>query len=354
MPGRKPAQPTAQSSLPDSAAPWADLRDEDLLDWRLCDLNLRIEGTPLESRIHRLYQELRRRGLRLPTHCWLAEEWFSPDGVPGIAVPFYLAHPRLMRLEAAQMHHVEGGTRAECMRILRHEAGHVVDTAWRLRRRAQWRELFGRSSQPYPDTYVARPASREYVLHLDSWYAQSHPAEDFAETFAVWLTPGSRWRELYAQWPALAKLRYVDELMKELAGQRPKVRSRARVEPLSEVRKTLREHYAAKQAHYSADHFRAYDRDLRRMFPPPSNGDAGISAAAFLRRLRPRLGQRAESWSVERHYAFDQTLRELIARAQRLKLRGIRGSGQAERAVMELLTEKTRHYLQGGRHRLAL
>ena len=26
-------------------------------------------------------------------------------------------------------------------------------------------------------------------MHLDPWYAQSHPDEDFAETFAVWLTP---------------------------------------------------------------------------------------------------------------------------------------------------------------------
>ena len=57
------------------------------------------------------------------------------------------------------------------------------------------------------------------MLNLANWYAQSHPIEDFAETFAVWLRPGSRWRSRYADWPALRKLEYVDALMQEVDEQ---------------------------------------------------------------------------------------------------------------------------------------
>src|SRR5262245_20177629 len=172
-----------RNALP--ASVWADWDDERLLELRLCDLDLRIEGTALEERIAELNRELELRGLGFRTHVYRADEWFCPDGVPGIAIPFYLAHPRLERLELAQMLEVEGGTRDWCMRILRHEAGHAIENAYLLRRRRRRQELFGKSTQPYPDYYAPRPYSRSFVTHLDAWYAQSHPDEDFAETFAV-------------------------------------------------------------------------------------------------------------------------------------------------------------------------
>src|SRR5262245_53197349 len=95
---------------------WADWTDEQLLAIRMCDLGLAIEGTPLEPRIARLNTELQARGLLSP-HYYLSDEWFTPDGVPGIAIPFYLAHPRLERLELAQMLEVEGGDFDSCLRI---------------------------------------------------------------------------------------------------------------------------------------------------------------------------------------------------------------------------------------------
>ena len=166
-----------------------DWEDEQLLDLRLSDLDVRIEGSDLEERIAELGAELEAKGLRFRPHFWLADEWFCPDGVPGIAIPFYLAHPRLRRLELTQVLEIEGGTREWCMMILRHEAGHAIENAYRLRQRPKRQALFGKSSEPYPDSYAAKPYSRSFVVHLDSWYAQSHPDEDFAETFAVWLTP---------------------------------------------------------------------------------------------------------------------------------------------------------------------
>ena len=170
-------------------------------------MKLTIEDTWLEGCLNDLQEELEERDLRIRPHAWLSDEWFSPDTTPGIAIPFYLAHPRLMRLERKMIIDVEGGTRHECMRILRHETGHVVQNAFRLQRRRRWQELFGRSSTHYPRFYRPNPASKNYVQHLRLWYAQSHPDEDFAETFAVWLKPRSDWKKRYAGWPALRKAR---------------------------------------------------------------------------------------------------------------------------------------------------
>src|SRR6187549_2833267 len=213
--------------------PWYELPDEELLDLRFSDLGLRIEGSWLEDRIATLLHELAAKGLHFKPHFWLSAEWFSPDGVPGVAIPFYLAHPRLMKLEKAQMLEVEGGTPEWCLQILRHEAGHAFDNAYALRRRRRRRRVFGSPATPYPEFYLPRPYSKSFVLHLDSWYAQSHPDEDFAETFAVWMTPGSDWRNRYHDWPALRKLEYLDSVMKEIAGQPPINKSRRRVEPLN-------------------------------------------------------------------------------------------------------------------------
>ncbi|MBI2823377.1 MAG: putative zinc-binding metallopeptidase [Planctomycetia bacterium] len=333
---------------------WARLPDRELLDWRLCDLGLEIEGSVLDERVERINVELARRGLRFRPAYWLSEEWFTPDGVPGVAIPFYLAHPRLMKLEQRQMLEVEGGTRQWCLRILRHEVGHAVDNAYRLHRRHRWRHLFGRSSVPYPEFYSPKPYSKRFVLHLDSWYAQSHPSEDFAETFAVWLRPGSRWRMQYAGWPALKKLRYVDELMHEIAGQPPLVRSRQRVDSLAQLKKTLREHYEEKRARYSTEHAAVYDRDLRRLFSEAVEHEGYPPAASVLRRLRPELREAVAHWTGAHQYTIDQVLQEMISRCRELKLRAHRSDRQTKRDAMILLTVHTMNYLHAGHHRLAL
>ncbi len=333
---------------------WVGFSDEQLLDLRFCDLGVKIEGTPLADRIATLYDELAHRGLRFRPHCWLSEEWFSPDGVPGIAIPFYLAHPRLARLERRQMLEVEGGTEEQCMRILRHEAGHAIDTAYRLHRRPSWRKTFGKYSEPYPDTYRPRPYSRSYVLHLDMWYAQSHPAEDFAETFAVWLRPRSRWRSQYQGWPALRKIEYVDRLIREVADRPAVVRTRRHVEPLRTNRRTLREHYEDKRERYGLDYPEFYDRDLRRLFSDDPKHARRESAAAFLRRHRTELRRAVAYWTGQYQYTIDQVLGEMIQRCRQLQLRLDRPERHARRDAMLMLAVQTMNYLHGGHHRVAL
>src|SRR5262247_3374995 len=265
-----------------SRFPWASLPDEELLQLRLKDLKVTVEGTWLARCLEELYDELEQKGLRTRPHAWISNEWFSPDTTPGIAIPFYLAHPRLMRLERKMIIDVEGGTVPECMRILRHEAGHVIQHSYRLNRRRRWQHLFGHSSTRYPAFYRPNPASKNYVQHLRLWYAQSHPDEDFAETFAVWLKPRSDWRRRYAGWPALRKLEYVDELMAEIATQRPALTGRLEVDPLSRLSRTLAEHYAKKRAHYAVEHATVYDRDLLRIFSDDPRDYRSPAASAFL------------------------------------------------------------------------
>ena len=141
-----------------------------------------------------------------------------------------------------------------------------IDNVYKLRLRQQRRKLFGRSSEPYPEFYTPKPYSKSFVLHLDPWYAQSHPDEDFAETFAVWLTPESNWQTRYAGWPALKKLEYMDELMQRCAARRRCCDSEEEIDPLRRLHRTLRHHYRRKRRHHGVDHPAFYDRDLRRLF----------------------------------------------------------------------------------------
>ena len=333
---------------------WQDLEDEQLLDLRLCDLPLKIEGTVMEQRVERLYRELAEHGIRYRPHVWYSEEWFSPDGVPGIAIPFYLAHPRLMQLERRKMFEVEGGADTECMRILRHEAGHALDSAFRLHHRRRWRELFGSFTQPYPDSYKPKASSRNYVLHLAAWYAQVHPAEDFAETFAVWLTPGSRWCRRYQGWPALQKLEYINQLMAEIAGRKPKNRLRSLVEPLSETKRTLREHYRRKCQHYAFEWPASYDRDLRGIFPNALRHAPRPSAAPFLRSVSRELCQVVAEETGVHQYTINQLLQDMIERCRKLQLRVAIPESRAKRKAINLLTAQTLKVVHSGYYRIAV
>jgi hypothetical protein len=355
-PQPSPSEPEHPPPEPPQPPPrhWPELPDEELLDLRFCDLNLQIEGSWLEPHITELTRELEARGLTFRPHFWLSSEWFSPDGVPGVAMPFYLAHPRLMKLENAQMLEVEGGTPEWCMQILRHEAGHAIDNAYLLRRRLRRRRLFGSPTVDYPDFYLPKPYSKSFVLHLDSWYAQSHPDEDFAETFAVWLTPDSDWRARYADWPALRKLEYMDELMREIARQPPIVSTRRRVEPIDRLRTTLRRHYARKRAHYGYEYPDFYDRDLRRLFSADTEHRRNRKASRFIGSIRREVRRRVAGWTGAYQYTIDRVIEDMIQRADELGLRLKYPEDRTKADFTILLTVQTMNYLHSGRHRVAL
>ncbi len=325
--------------------PWTRLSDDELLRLRMCDLRLDLHRSPIKRHVDRLYSELNERGIRFRPHVWLAEEWFSPDGVPGIAVPFYLAHPRLMRLERKMTREVEGGNANWFMRILRHEAGHAIDSAYRLRRRAHWRTLFGPASRPYRARYRARPSSRHHVQHLGEWYAQSHPTEDFAETFAVWLAPRSGWQRRYASWPALRKLRFVQQVAGEFGAHRPPVRCRDRIEPLDHNQRTLAQYYRSKLARARTRRGMLADRLLQRVFGTEP-GARVLTAATLLRSHKQQLlAFIIRATRVDRYGAY-QVLRTAIDRSERLQLY-VRGSQRDSlRATRRMLRRMVRLYMR--------
>src|SRR5579862_610732 len=346
MPRTRAVRPQA-ARLRRRARPWVRLSDEELLRMRFCDLKLSVERSPVARHVRRLYADLGHRGLKLRPHVWLSEEWFSPDGVPGIAIPFYLAHPRLERLERRIMREAEGGNTRLLLRILRHEAGHAIDNAYRLRRRRRWREVFGHASRPYPARYRARAGSRRYVHHLGEWYAQAHPTEDFAETFAVWLTPKSGWRTSYADWPALHKLKAVDELIDGVRHRRPAVRNHTRIEPLEHNTRTLAQHYRRKLKHNRLIRRGLADELLQRAFSSERLRKRSLRAATLLRADARRLSTTvARALGIER-YSVEQVLRMLIERAERLGLH-VRGNRRDALSYSRWMLERlTGLYAQG-------
>jgi hypothetical protein len=299
---------------------WTALSDDALLQKRINQLGLRLEGSPLESLVQQFYGELSQKALNFLPPCHIGDEWFVPVGLPVIFIPFFLVHDRLRQLERSIILEVEGETPEWFMRLIRHEAGHAYAYAYDLHRKRKWRQIFGRSStEETPSFYRPRPYSRSFVIHLDDWYAQSHPDEDFAETFAVWLTPGLDWKNQYADWKALQKLEYVDELMRSLAGKPPPTLPDYRVADHDCLGVMLKTYYARKRKAYEHSFPDFYDDDLRRLF---DGGDAAgrVMASAYLRRHRQQLIAAVCQWTNERRYPVDQLLTRLTERCDTLGL----------------------------------
>jgi hypothetical protein len=299
---------------------WSRLSKDRLLEMRICDLNLSLENSPLMSRIEQLNRELQRRGIPFQPHFWLSDEWFCPDGIPGVAIPFYLAHPRLIKLEREFMLEVEGVDRRWCMKLLRHETGHALVNAYQITKRRDWRKVFGNPNTAYHDTYLPRPYSKRYVMNLPNWYAQSHPHEDWAETFAVWLNPKSDWKRRYRNWPAIKKLHYVDELMDEIKQKRPQLRNRRIDHPAEKIRITLDEYYNDKIERYGMDSVEFFDVDLRKLFVSAEASASGEKASRHIRKLKKPILGIVERWTGEYKYRINEALRDMIKRCDELDL----------------------------------
>ena len=329
------------------------LTDRELLRMRLCDLGVRLAGSELGARVDAFQEGLEARGLVFRPHVWLSTDWFSPDGVPGFAIPFYLAHPRLLALEQQQMRDVEGGSPQGFLQLMRHETAHALDSAYRLHERADWRETFGRFEAAYRQHYLARPGSKRFVRHLPNHYAQSHPAEDFAETVAVWLDPDSRWRTRYRDWPALAKLVYVNRLMREIGSAPPLVRIREQVEPVSSLTDTLGAYYEDKRRRYRVSSERSYQRDLLRLFRERRSDLASTSAAAYLRQARPELRKLVADRTGAFQYDIDRVLREMIRRSSDFDLVVPPDAKAQNGRYSGRIAAQLARYLAQGRHLIA-
>lgn len=291
-----------------------------LLGQRIADLGLRIHGSRVERLVARLHEELEARGVAFRPPVYLSDQWGCPDGTPLIGVPFYLADPRLEQIEREMSGGVEDD--GESMRYMRHECGHAMNYAFRLHARPDWQRLFGRMSRPYRERYGADPFSRAYVRHILGWYAQKHPDEDFAETFAVWLTPGFDWRESYAGWPALEKLEYVDRVMGEIGPLDVSVPTPTDDDlPVEAMRYTVAAHYAGDRESEPVADRRQFDVDLRRIFATAAEAPAAERGCEFVRRHFLELLGRIAYWTAEPPWVVRRLLEQLAERADELDLR---------------------------------
>ena len=332
------------------AADWVHLSDEELLEKKISQLGLKLEGTELQVLIQRLYDELSHRGLVFHPPCHVGDEWFVPVGIPAIFVPFFLAHDRLRKLERKMVLEVEGDTAEWFMRLIRHEAAHAYAYAYQLFRKRKWQRTFGlTSTEETPQFYRPRPYSRSYVVHLDDWYAQSHPDEDFAETFAVWLTPGFDWRVRYQGWKALHKLEYLDALMGSIAGKPPVQQPSYRVAEYDCLNVKLKTYYARKRKLYEDSYPDFYDNDLKQLFAAGPQADGRVPASTWLRQHRRPLMNSVCRWTNEKKYRVNKLLARLIERCDQLDL-FIRGDdAQQHLQASAYITTLVMNYLFTGR-----
>jgi hypothetical protein len=293
---------------------------QEILAKPIRELGLKLEGSPLERFVLQLYRELEAKGIhKFRPLCYLTDEWGCPSGEPVIGIPFYLANPDLAQLER-DMNDLEDAR--EIMMYMRHEAGHAFNYAYQLYKSAEWRGIFGPFRRAYRDNYRPIPFSRKFVRHMAGWYAQKHPDEDFAETFAVWLTPRSQWRKRYEGWDALAKLQYVDHMARTVGDVEP-VRRRGRTDiTVDEMESTVGEFYRLSLPEEIPVEELALDADLADIFNISSKRRNDVRPAQeMLRQHRKHIVDKVAYWSGVQRPIVNGLVEAICKRVEDLGLR---------------------------------
>lgn len=320
------------------------------------DLGLTIAGTPLEAILAEFERELASVGIkRVRPRFYLSTEWGVPYDTVAIAIPFYLARPELTQLQAEQACHVEGGNGAkDILRYLRHEMGHVLNYAYRIHETKEWIERFGSMEKPYLEEYHPRPFSREFVHHLPGWYAQKHPDEDWAETFAVWMTPGRDWRTEYAKWPgAIRKLEYCDRVMKIILEQEPLTTSTELDEDVASLTMSLDQFYDAPPSAPVDPPEKIADLDamLRTVFADAGIGHVRLAASDLIRRAERDLPANVFQWTGHLPERTKALLDELTSRADAIELTyDVDEEMRLAIALTSLVTTLAMNWVQSGKY----
>jgi hypothetical protein len=194
------------------------------------------------------------------------------------------------------------------------------------------------------------PFSRGFVRHIAGWYAQKHPDEDFAETFAIWLTPRLNWRRRYQGWPALAKLEYVERTARALGEKEPQ-RSVGKAElPVDEMQATVEDFYRDR----TSDETKAVadlplDVDLEDLFVPAAQ-PGSRPAAEFLAEHRKTIVDKITYWTGVRRTLVKRLVEAIEKRAKEMELAVDRAREPAH--LVEVVTYATTlvmNYLTRGR-----
>jgi hypothetical protein len=317
------------------------------------DLGLTINGTALEPVLEAFEKEVAAAGItKIRPRFYLSTEWGVPYESTAIAIPFYLAKPELTMLQAEQACHVEGSGPKDILKYLRHEMGHVVNYAYKLYERKDWRQLFGDFDKPYEEEYRPRPFSREFVHHLPGWYAQKHPDEDFAETFAVWMTPGLDFRKEFAKWPgALRKLEYVARTMAELVDTEPLITTVDLDEDVASMSMSLEQYYQGRTSGSPAERPAELEQMLRGIFVETDPSPIRLAASDLIRRIQHDLPGSVFQWTGHLPERTRWLLEFLAERADAMELTySVDAEPRLTIAVTSLVTALAMNWLQSGKY----
>jgi hypothetical protein len=262
-----------------------------------------------------------------------------------LGIPFYLADQKLRRLEKA-VDALE--SERQIMMYMRHEAGHVFNYAYRLYTTPEWRRLFGPFFRSYRDDYRPVPFSKKFVRHIEGWYAQKHPDEDFAETFAVWLTPRSAWRRQYKGWPAMQKLRYVERVARAVADIEPIVKTGEVDITPDDIDETVEQFYEQAAQERQARIEIALDAHLGQVFLGRRRKEAK-PAADIIRRHAGELVEKITYWTGVPRPIVKGLVDSVVRTCERMKLWG--EVGEEARYLVEvtaLLTTLGMNFLTRG------
>jgi hypothetical protein len=320
-----------------------------LLNSPLCLLDVQIEGTLVEECIVQVQKELKQAGVHINLNFWISDEWFCPDGVTGIAIPFFLLDKDLIEIERESIGLVEGETKDWCLKLIRHEVAHALDNAYNLRSCEKRKSIFGDASIAYPTEYIRKPYSKSYVINLEDNYAQAHPEEDWAETFAVWLDPKSNWKETYKYWPALKKLQYVDQLIKSLDKSKC-ITNNETVDEIATLSIRLKTYLKRKSKNINKYQTPLFGRNLNRIFSTGTKKQA----ASFLIEKEKEICQKVAKKTNQYHYIVRNVFKELKTECRTKGLTLKKSQRETQRDLELLLTSKTLSYIKQGKHKVIM
>ncbi len=287
-----------------------------LLFTPISELKLSIQKSWVTPYLVRLQNELKNKGIRFKPHFWLSDEWFCPDGITGFALPFYIVNKKLLKLARQEIFVVEGADERVIMKYLRHECAHALDNAFHLRKRKRRQKLFGISSKRYPESYKPKITQNKFVKHIDPAYAQAHPEEDWAETFAVWLDPKSDWRKKYKIGKVREKLDYMEEVMQSIKNKKQICKNNDKIDSYKEIKITLGEFFEKRRRGHGI-HKKIYAQKLNKIF----NGFNRKSASTYLKNNRKSISKELLKLPNTNSYQVDMILGKMIAYCSEHKLR---------------------------------
>lgn len=330
--------------------PWVYLEKEQLILQNFRDLDFELSEHPVWEACLQVCSELKEKGLKITPHFWIADEWFVPDGVRGIGVPFWCLEPILREVHQEQVGEIDGETYEEWLKIIRHECAHVLDNAFHLRKLRDRQEIFGPCSKRYPKTYSPNPESTDFVENLPDYYAQAHPEEDWAETFAVWL--GSKkyeWRTKYKGTKALEKLRYLDSVMTELKGKRVLYGKKTTPYKITNSKQSLEEFYIERRKDLNIRRRPYFLKETQTVF---TQRPGTVAAGEFLERNRSFLVRNISKQLGRHEFQVGRLIKDIERSGENLYLK--KSQNETKKALLAMIQRKGDDFYKKGLHRIIM